>query len=116
MVKEPRRYPWSTRTAWDLTETPWARQLARLRTAGAQLCDLTAANPTRCGFSYDAASILAPLSDPGALSYNPDPRGLRAARGAVCRYYRDHGALVDPDQIFLTTSTSEAYSFLFRLL
>jgi alanine-synthesizing transaminase len=116
MVKEPRRYPWSTRTAWDLTETPWARQLARLRMAGAQLCDLTASNPTHCGFGYETASILAPLSDPGALSYNPDPRGLRAARGAVCRYYRDHGALVDPDQIFLTTSTSEAYSFLFRLL
>jgi aspartate/methionine/tyrosine aminotransferase len=116
MVKEPRRYPWSTRTAWDLTETPWARQLARLRTAGAQLCDLTASNPTHCGFGYETASILAPLSDPGALSYNPDPRGLRAARGAVCRYYRDHGALVDPEQIFLTTSTSEAYSFLFRLL
>ncbi|MEA2259746.1 MAG: alanine-synthesizing transaminase [Acidobacteriaceae bacterium] len=116
MVKEPRRYPWSTRTAWDLTETPWARQLARLRTAGAQLCDLTASNPTHCGFGYETASILAPLSDPGALSYNPDPRGLRAARGAVCRYYRDHGALVDPDQIFLSTSTSEAYSFLFRLL
>jgi aspartate/methionine/tyrosine aminotransferase len=116
MVKEPRRYPWSARTAWDLTETPWAQQLARLRTAGAQLCDLTASNPTHCGFSYDAASILAPLSDPGALSYNPDPRGLPAARGAVCRYYRDHGALVEPEQIFLTTSTSEAYSFLFRLL
>jgi aspartate/methionine/tyrosine aminotransferase len=116
MVKEPRRYPWSTRTAWDLTETPWARQLARLRTAGAQLCDLTASNPTHCGFGYETASILAPLSDPGALSYNPDPRGLRAARGAVCRYYRDHGALVEPEQIFLTTSTSEAYSFLFRLL
>jgi len=116
MVKEPRRYPWSTRTAWDLTETPWAQQLARLRTAGAQLWDLTASNPTHCGFRYETASILAPLSDPGALSYNPDPRGLRAARGAVCRYYRDHGALVEPEQIFLTTSTSEAYSFLFRLL
>ena len=116
MVKEPRRYPWSTRTAWDLTETPWAQQLARLRTAGAQLCDLTASNPTHCGFGYETASILAPLSDPGALSYNPDPRGLRAARGAVCRYYRDHGALVEPEQIILTTSTSEAYSFLFRLL
>ncbi len=116
MVKEPRRYPWSTRTAWDLTETPWAQQLARLRTAGAQLCDLTASNPTHCGFGYETASILAPLIDPGSLSYNPDPRGLPAARGAVCRYYRDHGALVEPEQIFLTTSTSEAYSFLFRLL
>jgi alanine-synthesizing transaminase len=107
---------WSARTQWDLAETPWARQLARLRAAGAQLCDLTASNPTRCGFVYDAASILSPLNDPSALQYDPDPRGLRPAREAVSRYYRDHGAAVDPDHIFLTTSTSEAYSFLFRLL
>jgi alanine-synthesizing transaminase len=107
---------WSARTQWDLTETPWARQLARLRAAGAQLWDLTASNPTRCGFAYDSASILAPLNDPATLFYDPDPRGLRSAREAVSRYYQDHGAAVDPDQIFLTTSTSEAYSFLFRLL
>jgi alanine-synthesizing transaminase len=107
---------WSARTQWDLAETPWARQLARLRAAGANLQDLTASNPTHCGFTYDQASILAPLSDPAALSYEPDPRGLRSAREAVCRYYRDHGAAVDPDQIFLTTGTSEAYSFLFRLI
>jgi alanine-synthesizing transaminase len=116
MVKEARRYHWSARTGWDLAETPWAQQLARLRAAGAQLCDLTASNPTRCGFTYDASSLLAPLSDPRALYYDPDPRGLRPAREAVCRYYRDHGSLVEPVQIFLTTSTSEAYSFLFRLL
>ena len=42
--------------------------------------------------------------------------GLRPAREAVSRYYRDHGASVDAEQILLTTSTSEAYSFLFRLL
>jgi alanine-synthesizing transaminase len=116
MVKEARRYPWSARTAWDLTETPWARLLARLRAAGAPLCDLTASNPTLSGFSYDAAATLAPLAGPEALTYSPDPRGLRPAREAVCSYYRDHGASVEPEQIFLTTSTSEAYSFLFRLL
>jgi aspartate/methionine/tyrosine aminotransferase len=60
--------------------------------------------------------ILAPLSDPGALYYDPDPRGLRPAREAVCRYYQDYRAPVAPEQIFLTTGTSEAYSFLFRLL
>jgi alanine-synthesizing transaminase len=107
---------WSARTRWDLTETPWARELARLRAAGAPIWDLTASNPTRCGFTYDAASILAPLSDQTALTYEPDPKGLRSAREAISGYYRDHGASVDPDQIFLTTSTSEGYSFLFRLL
>src|ERR1700755_2677249 len=102
MVKEARRYPWAARTPADFTETPWARHLARLRAAGAPLCDLTASNPTVCGFSYDAASILAPLSGPQALTYSPDPRGLRPAREAVCRYYRDHEAPVEPGQIFLT--------------
>ncbi len=34
----------------------------------------------------------------------------------VARYYEDHGAQVDSDAIVLTTSTSEAYSYLFRLL
>ncbi len=108
--------PWSQRTQWDLAETPWAQQLARLRAAGVPLWDLTASNPTQCGFAYDAESILAPLNDPLALLYEPDPRGLRIAREAISLYYRDHGATVDLEQIILTTSTSEAYSFLFRLL
>jgi aspartate/methionine/tyrosine aminotransferase len=87
-----------------------------MRAAGVPLWDLTASNPTHCGFAYDAEAILAPLNDPLALLYEPNPRGLRSAREAVSLYYRDHGATVDPEQIFLTTSTSEAYSFLFRLL
>jgi hypothetical protein len=70
---------WSSRTRWDLAQTPWAEQLARLRSAGAQLFDLTASNPTRCGFAYDAEAILAPLRNPAAIEYEPDPRGLRPA-------------------------------------
>ena len=97
-------------------ETPWASELARLRAAGTQLWDLTASNPTACGFTYDAGSILGPLKDRENLLYEPNPRGLLSAREAVSRYYRDHGARVDAEQIFLTASTSEAYSFLFRLL
>jgi alanine-synthesizing transaminase len=113
---EAKRFPWSARTRWDLGETPWAREVARLRAAGGQLWDLTASNPTTCGFIYDAASTLGPLRDQEAMHYEPDPRGLRTAREAVSGYYRDHGASVDAEQIFLTASTSEAYSFLFRLL
>jgi aspartate/methionine/tyrosine aminotransferase len=79
------------------------------------IADLTASNPTRCGFDYPAA-LLDALADRRALDYDPQPKGLLVAREAVCRYYAEHGAAVDPDQIVLTTSTSEAYSFLFRLL
>jgi aspartate/methionine/tyrosine aminotransferase len=109
-------YDWSKRTAWDLTETAWARELARLRAAGIKLYDLTASNPTACGLHYDETMLLAPLQNPQSLHYHPDPKGLRQAREAVSRYYADHGARVDPEQIILTISTSEAYSFLFRLL
>ena len=106
----------SARTDWDVAETRLARALRQRRAAGLPLLDLTASNPTRCGFHYDEAAILAALGDQRAMQYDPDPRGLMRAREAVARYYAGHGAAVSPDKIFLTTSTSEAYSWAFRLL
>jgi alanine-synthesizing transaminase len=110
----------SSRTGWDLNESAFAAAVRRARLAAPDasnpLIDLTVSNPTVCGFSYDAESILRPLSSPAAMIYDPDPRGIRSAREAVARYYADHGATVDPDALVLTTSTSEAYSYLFRLL
>jgi alanine-synthesizing transaminase len=89
---------------------------AEERPGGRALLDLTVSNPTACGFRYDAEAVLGPLRNEGALGYDPDPRGMRSAREAVERYYADHRAAVDPDAVVLTTSTSEAYSYLFRLL
>jgi aspartate/methionine/tyrosine aminotransferase len=106
----------SSRTEWDLTETAFAASIRRARSEGRELIDLTLSNPTACGFEYDAEEILAPLSNPQALVYDPDPRGMRSAREAVAAYYADRGAAVDPDALILTTSTSEGYSYLFRLL
>lgn len=106
----------SRRTGWDLAETEWARRLRERRAAGEPIFDLTASNPTQCGFDCDADAILAPLRHPAALEYDPDPRGISAAREAVAEYYAGHGASVDLERIFLTTGTSEAYGFLFRLL
>jgi len=105
----------SERTNWNTEESALARA-HRLRVqAELPVADLTASNPTRCGFSYDAG-MLAAMGDNRALDYDPQPRGLLAAREAVCAYYADHGAAVEPEQVVLTTSTSEAYSYLFRLL
>src|ERR1700691_1321706 len=44
------------------------------------------------------------------------PKGLRCAREAVAGYYRKQHDDIDPESIVLTTSTSEGYSYLFRLL
>jgi aspartate/methionine/tyrosine aminotransferase len=106
----------ASRTAWDLSESPLSRALRERRLAGLPVSDLTASNPTLAGFAFDAEAILSPLAAPGALAYDPDPRGMLAARQAVCAYYADAGATLHPEQLLLTTSTSEAYSFLFRLL
>lgn len=105
----------SQRTHWNTEESELARAHRLRREAGLPLADLTASNPTRCGFSYPP-HLLRALGDPRALDYDPQPRGSLSARQAVCAYYADHGAAVGPEQVILTTSTSEAYSFLFRLL
>jgi alanine-synthesizing transaminase len=59
---------------------------------------------------------LAALANPASLVYEPEPRGLLKAREAVCEYYAARGDSVTPDNVLLTTSTSEAYSYVFRLL
>jgi aspartate/methionine/tyrosine aminotransferase len=105
----------SRRTDWNTEESELARAHRRRVQAGLPVADLTASNPTRCGFHYDS-SLLAALSDPQALDYDPQPRGVVRARQAVCDYYASNGVALSPNQIVLTTSTSEAYSFLFRLL
>jgi aspartate/methionine/tyrosine aminotransferase len=105
----------SRRTGWNTEESELARA-HRLRVeAGLPIADLTVSNPTRCGFEYPA-DLLVALADPRALDYDPQPRGSLRAREAICEYYKEHGARVRPEQIVLTTSTSEAYSYLFRLL
>lgn len=106
----------SARTAWDVSETELSRAVRERRAAGLPVIDLTASNPTRCGFRYDEAQILAALGRREALVYDPDPHGTRAARKAVASYYAGLGATVEPENLFLTPSTSEAYSYLFRLL
>lgn len=106
----------SSRTAWDREESDFARGLRLARESGRPLLDLTVSNPTACGFRYDAEALLAPLSDSRSLVYDPDPRGMLFAREAVSRYYAGHSATVSPEAINLTTSTSEAYGYLFRML
>jgi len=105
----------SRRTDWNTEESDVARAYRLRRESGLPIADLTASNPTRCGFTYPP-SLLDALADRRALDYDPQPQGLLEARQAVCEYYAGHDVILDPSQIVLTVSTSEAYSFLFRLL
>ncbi len=84
--------------------------------ARAQLIDLTESNPTVVGLRYPADAIRAALAAPAALTYEPTPKGLPAARAAVAAYYARHELAVGTERITLTASTREAYGWLFKLL
>src|SRR3984893_2452079 len=159
----------ASRTNWPLERSRFSLALENHRRTGAKLFDLTASNPTTCGFAYPEQEILAALADPRALTYRPESKGLREAREAVANYYRGragfaspesqrvdahlahrgrgedaspaHGTngdasrartasvtqnpvnavggavtTIDPENIVLTSGTSEGYSYIFRLL
>ena len=106
----------SRRTNWELKLNPLALSLQKIRQQGDPILDLTESNPTHCHFRYLSKELLTPLIDPANLRYDPSPKGALKARESIADFYFRKGVHVHPDQIFLTSSTSEAYSFLFRLL
>ena len=108
----------STRTNWHLAPNDLTRVLKEVRASGQEIFDLTISNPTEAGVRPDPEVVLAALANPEVMHYDPQPRGLLEARKAVCRYYHEAHRVfdLDPERLILTTSTSEAYSYVFRLL
>ena len=104
----------STRLPARLQPNPVSEVVQRARATGRIRFDLTETNPTVVGLAYPA-DLPASLGDPRALIYEPAAFGTAAARTAVAASYPP-GAGVTPDRLMLTASTSEAYSFLFKLL
>lgn len=98
---------------WSARSQPGTgNRFATLLARRGEYRDLTVSNPTRCGLGSDVSALLA---QPAATTYQPEARGLPIAREAVCRYYQRHGADVDAERVLLCASTSEAYSWLFKL-
>lgn len=112
----------SSRLPWDHAPNPITlalQQRSAVGTSPAELLDLTVGNPTSAlPQLYDAPlrAALSSLADPAGLRYEPTPRGLPSCRAAIATYYARRGLVIDPDQLVLCASTSEAYSWLFQLL
>jgi len=102
----------SSRLSWNLQTNRLSALADRKRRAGDPILDLTESNPTHAGIEYPR-EILTALADERALRYDPTPRGLPSALESVSAYY---GGEITPSRILLTASTSEAYSYLFKLL
>ena len=112
----------ASRTNWRLETNRLTKALEEHRRSGKELFDLTASNPTTCGFTYPEREILAALTDPRGLVYRPESKGLFEAREAVAEYYAGRAGFsgssvwIDPERILIASGTSEAYSHIFRLL
>ena len=106
----------SRRTAWNLSTNCYTEALEMHRQAGRELLDLTVSNPTTVGLAYREHELLQALAHREGLTYQPSPKGLQSAREAIVAYYSEKGSRPQVDDLILTTSTSEAYSFVFRLL
>ncbi len=86
---------------------PIAAAQVKAAADGITLGKLNDSNPTRHG--------LAPQEIPSI--YEANPRGPKAAREALAAFLaRRNGQPVDPERLYLLSSTSEAYSWLIKLL
>src|SRR5947209_11720701 len=93
----------------------WSASLNRLTLARnayrGTLLDLTNSNPTTAGLRYPLDELADVMSRAARAPYDPQPLGIASAREAVARELA-----CDASDVVITASTSEAYSFLFKLL
>lgn len=100
-----------------MTPNRWTRALREARSEGRDLLDLAISNPTAAGFAWDSEVLAEALRGGALATYKPSARGDKGARQAVADFYAEtHGVSVNPEQIHLTASTSEAYAWILKLL
>lgn len=105
----------SFRTAWDLRENPIAAVHSGMRADGKRILDLCESNPTRVKL-FNSEALIELLGHSRGALYEPLPFGHPAAREAIALYYQDRRLNVPAANTVLTASTSEGYSWLFKLL
>lgn len=107
----------ASRTAWSMQTNAITRTVQQWCAAGKPFVDLTVSNPTACALYGDEASaLLKAFTHSAVMTYCPKAQGLLEARQAIVQYYRDKNINLDPAQICLTSSTSEGYAYIMRLL
>jgi alanine-synthesizing transaminase len=101
---------WSRRLPWEHPTNRLTRAVEERKARGLPILDLTETNPTRVGIPYPEEELAEILRRGAGPVYEPHPRGALAAREALAAFLS-----CSPDDLILTASTSESYSFLFKL-
>ncbi len=116
MSSSRQRAYFSRRSAFDERLNRVALAIARAHEQRRHYLDLTLSNPTEAQLPYATDAIVESLASRGALSYSPNPFGMLSAREAISGHLLERELTISPESLMLTASTSEAYSFLFKLL
>ena len=112
----PNEIIYSNRLDWRYGSNRISQILKQKEHSGEKIIDLTESNPTKVRLDYPKNLILSSLSSSKSITYSPSAMGLDEPRLAVVKYYHDHAFKLEKEQILLTSSTSEAYSHILRLL
>ncbi|AOP35667.1 aminotransferase [Leptospira tipperaryensis] len=108
-------FRFSARFSFQDGENEFGEILSDLKKKKIPYIDLTTSNPTQAGFQYPEEAIRHSFHTSDLITYSPDPQGNLEARNVICDYYRSKGLQIDPEDLFLVSSSSEAYSYLFKL-
>ena len=105
----------SHRLPWEGSPNRLTLAIEERQARGLETIDLTETNPTRVGLPYPEEELAEILGRAASPDYRPHPRGMAEAREALAGHLSTPGDPVSPDSLVLTASTSESYSFLFKL-
>lgn len=105
----------SRRLPWDHPLNPLTQAVAERSARGGEVIDLTETNPTRVGLQYPEDELAEVLRRGAIGDYRPHPLGIPEAREALAAALSSPGDAVSPEDLVLTASTSESYSYLFKL-
>ena len=101
----------SGRSNWSAAVNRLTLAKEERRRSGGEIIDLTVSNPTHAAIDYPLDELSDAMSRGSRAPYDPQPLGIPSARAAVAAQIG-----CDPADVIITASTSEAYSFLFKLL
>lgn len=101
----------SRRAHWSAPVNPITIAQTERRARGGEILDLTVSNPTTAGLAYPVEEIAEAFARAARSAYDPAPLGIPGAREAVAQHLGCSAA-----DVVITASTSEAYSYLFKLL
>ncbi|MFT5208160.1 MAG: alanine-synthesizing transaminase [Candidatus Omnitrophota bacterium] len=103
------------RAQWNNDTNPLMKAKADQERLGKAYIDMANTNPTQCDFEFLHNKSYGLLGTNRCAEYAASAKGTIEAREAISHYYASLNQKINPEDIILTSGTSEAYTYLFKL-